>query len=451
MPPREQGPVVVVGGGFCGLAAAYELSVAGRQVTVLECDAGVGGLAGSFEVGGERLERFYHHWFTSDRHIMQLIAELGAADHIVRRPSTTSTFVGNRFYRLASPLDLLRFTPLPFRDRLRLGLMTLRVRHIADWQDLEHRTAAEWLGTLGGERSYRTLWEPLLRAKFGEAAEEVAAVWMWNKLKLRGSSRDRSGREQLAYYRGGFAALADHLAAAIVERGGRVETSRPATGLAVAGGGLVGVRTTTGTIPAVAAILTPALPIIADLLEPHVPASEVRRMRSIRYLANVCTVLELDRSLSDTYWLNVNDPGFPFVAVIEHTNFEPASTYAGRHVVYLSRYLPVSDPVWHLEEDDIVADALKHLGRMFPAFEPRWILDSHVWRARYAQPIVDRGYRCRLPGADTAIAGVHLATMAQIYPEDRGTNYAVREGRRRARQLLDPTAAQPSHQPGVVG
>ena len=54
-------------------------------------------------------------------------------------------------------------------------------------------------------------------------------------------------------------------------------------------------------------------------------AGYVERLRRIRFLANVCIVLELDRSLSDTYWLNVNDPGFPFVGVIEHTNFEPSS------------------------------------------------------------------------------------------------------------------------------
>ena len=46
----------------------------------------------------------------------------------------------------------------------------------------------------------------------GDLAEEVAAVWFWNKLKLRGGSRGSGGGERLAYYRGGFAALADALA-----------------------------------------------------------------------------------------------------------------------------------------------------------------------------------------------------------------------------------------------
>jgi protoporphyrinogen oxidase len=432
----DQAPVVVVGGGFGGLAAAYELAIAGRRVTLLEADDALGGLAGSFDVGGQRLERFYHHWFTNDRHVMELIADLGNEDAILRRPSMTSTFVGNRFFRLASPVDLLRFTALPLVDRFRLGLMTLRVRHISEVEGLEDRTAVEWLQSLGGRRSYDVLWEPLLRGKFGDAADDVAAVWMWNKLKLRGSSRGRGGKEELAYYRGGFAALADEVADEIRRCGGEVRTSAPVQALEVEAGRVAGVVVDGDIVEASTVILTPALPIIADLLEPHAHEGYLRSLRSVRYLANVCTVLELDRSLSDTYWLNVNDPGFPFVAVIEHTNFEPAASYAGRHVLYLSRYLSTSDPVWSMADGEVIRDATHHLQRMFPTFEHRWMLDAHVWRARYAQPIVDRGYRQRLPASRAPVGGVYIASMAQVYPEDRGTNYAIREGRAVARQVI---------------
>lgn len=437
MPARREDRIVVVGGGFCGLAAAYELTQAGRRVTLLEADDAVGGLAGSFEVGGQQLERFYHHWFTSDQHVMEMIDELGTTDRIVRRPSATSTYIGNRFFKLTSPLDLLKFTPLPLVDRLRLGLMTLRVRRIRDWRELEERSAAEWLRSLGGDRSYEVLWEPLLRGKFGDAADDVAAVWMWNKLKLRGSSRSSSGREELAYYRGGFTALAEQIRTAIVQGGNEVRTASPATSLEVEDGRVVGVQTHEEMIPADAVILTPALPIAAELLRPHVSSEYVSGLESIRYLANICTVVALDRSLSDTYWLNVNDPGFPFVAVIEHTNFEPAASYSGQHIVYLSRYLSESDPLWGMSGTDVASDALAHLGRMFPDFDDSWLLGTHVWRAQYAQPIVDSGYRRRLPASQTPIHGVRIATMAQIYPEDRGTNYAIREGRRCARGLME--------------
>ena len=332
--------VAVIGGGFCGLAAAYELGRRGVRATVLERDTEVGGLAGNFPAGGTRLEKFYHHWFTNDVHVMNLIAELGQSDQVLTRPTRTGTYYAHDFFKLSTPLDLLRFSPLPFFDRLRLGLLALRARRVKNWRALEDRTAANWLREMGGERVYRVVWEPLLQGKFGDLAEEVAAVWFWNKLKLRGGSRGRGGAERLAYYRGGFAALADALAQAIRDQGGEIRTGAPVNGLRVRDGRVTGVTTPEATLAADAVVATPALPVVADLVAPHASGEYVDGLRRIRYLANICVVLELDRSLSDIYWLNVNDPGFPFVGVIEHTNFEPASTYAGRHIVYLSRYLP---------------------------------------------------------------------------------------------------------------
>lgn len=463
--------VVVIGGGFTGLAAAYELTRRGRRVTVLEADAAVGGLAGSFPVDGERLEKFYHHWFTSDRHIFQLIDELGESDRVLRRPTRTGMYHTRRIHRMSTPLDVLRFSPLSFPDRIRLGLLALRARRVRDWRALEGLTAEEWLIRLGGERVYRVVWEPLLRGKFGPYADDVSAVWMWNKLKLRGGSRGRGGAEVLCYYRGGFAALAESVRAAIEAGGGRVLTGRPVERLLLEDGAVRGV-VAGEVIRADAVIATPAPAVVAELVDaafaerttasgvvgrPDTPTSGdnaggesspgrepaaappsdwLHRLRGIDYLANLCLVLELDRSLSGTYWLNVNDPSFPFVGVIEHTNFEPTETYGGRHIVYLSKYLAPDDALYRMSDDEVLAFSLPHLRRMFPSFDDAWIQRYHVWRARWAQPVVVRHYSEHMPAAETPLPGLFLSTMAQIYPEDRGTNYAVREGRSVAR-LVD--------------
>jgi protoporphyrinogen oxidase len=432
MPPTR---TVVIGAGFSGLSAALELARRGIAVTVVEADSEVGGLAGSFDVNGERLEKFYHHWFTNDRHVGDLVDELGERDRIVYRPTRTGMYFANRIFRLSSPTDVLRFSPLPFIDRVRLGLLALRARGVKDWRTLESETAEEWLIRLGGERVYRVVWQPLLEGKFGPYASRVSAVWFWNKLKLRGGSRGKSGAEMLAYYRGGFAALADRLAQEVTNLGGDIRLSTAARGLVVEEGRVRGVETDDGTFDADAVIATPALPIIADLVAPHAPEQWVDSLRRIEYLANVCVVLELDRSLSDTYWLNVNDPGFPFVGVIEHTNFEPASTYGGRHIVYLSKYLPESAELYRMPNENVLEYCIPHLQRMFPAFDRSWVLDHRVWRARYSQPIVGKHYSQSIPATDTPIGGLYLSTMAQVYPEDRGTNYAIRDGRRVGRRV----------------
>lgn len=429
--------IVVIGSGFCGLAAAWELISHGVRVTVLERDADIGGLAGSFVAGGARLEKFYHHWFTSDTYVMQVIHELGMSDRIIERPTRTGMYYAHNFFKLSTPFDLLRFSPLPFWSRVRLGFLALRVRRVRDWHRLENITAANWLRKLGGENVYRAVWEPLLRGKFGDLAEQISAVWFWNKIKLRGSSRGRTGEERLAYFQGGFAALADALADAIRARGGEIKTATHVTGLTVNSGRVTEVKTERGSVFADAVIATPALPIIADLVEAHTEPEYVARLQRIRYLANVCVVYELSTSLSDIYWLNVNDPSFPFVGVIEHTNFEPTSSYSGMHIVYLSKYLPETDPFYRMADEAAVAFSLGHLRRMFPELSDNMVLSAHVWRARYAQPVVECGYRQMIPDTQTPLANLFIATMAQIYPQDRGTNYALQLGRKTARLCVE--------------
>jgi protoporphyrinogen oxidase len=341
----------------------------------------------------------------------------------------------NRAFRLSTPLDVLRFTPLPFFDRLRMAKVAVAARLVRDWRKLEKITAEQWIRSICGDRVYEVVWGPLLGGKFGPYADKIAAVWFWNKLKLRGGSRGKGGAENLAYYRGGFAALSERLADRIRELGGEIHTRTPVQEIVVRDGRIHGIRTSAGVQEADAVIATPALPIIDRLVGERLTPQEREKLRGIEYLANVCLVLQLDRSLSETYWLNVADPNFPYVGVIEHTNFEPAESYGGRHIVYLSKYLPESAELYRMSKEQALEFSLPHLKRMFPQFDRSWILDYSVWRARYSQPIVTLNYSEKMPASRTSVEGLFIETMAQVYPEDRGTNYAVRNGRRIGREV----------------
>jgi protoporphyrinogen oxidase len=429
-------PTIIVGAGFTGLSAAYELARAGNKVLVLEREAMVGGLASGFMVGEFTLERFYHHWFTNDVHVMDLIKDIGKSGEVVFRPTRTGMYYANTIFRLSTPLDLLKFKALSFPNRIRLGLLALQARRIKDWTAIEHMTARDWLIKLAGPEVFRVVWEPLLVGKFGPYADKVGAVWFWKKLALRGGSRASDGREVLAYYKGGFSELAEALKRKLEEMGVEVRLNAPVSGLEVEDDRATAVISNGERIPASSVLLTQALPLIADLMEPHAAADYVAGLRRIDYLANICLVLELDRSLSETYWLNVNDPSFPFVGVIEHTNFEPPESYGGRHIVFLSKYLPESDALYQMDDEEVLAFAVPHLQRMFPDFKREWVTNHHVWRARFSQQIAEPGYSKLIPAEQSPIDNVLITSMAQIYPEDRGTNYAIREGRRVARDIL---------------
>jgi protoporphyrinogen oxidase len=435
--------VVIVGGGFTGLTAAYVLAKQGLSVRVLEADVAAGGLAGTFEFGdGVTLEKFYHHWFNNDVYVPELVRELGMEGDVITLPSRTGMYFNGRMWKLSTPIDLLKFTALPFFDRIRLGLLVFQVRRVKDWRLIEHLTIREWLESLSGKRVYKVVWEPLINSKFSIYAEAVNAVWMWKKLVLRGSTRNEKGSEELAYFKGGFGRLAEAIVSAIESNGGEVSTGTPVTGIRTDGSKITEISTPTGAIKARQFLFTPAFPIIAKIFGSAAPPEWLAKLNRVRYLGNMCLVLRLNRSLSDTYWLNVNDPGFPFVGIIQHTNFDTPDNYKGTHIAFLSRYLAVEDPVWHYSDDQYLDFALVHLKRMFPEMEASWLVDSRVWRAEYAQPVTEIGYSKYVPGRDTPYDNALISTMAQIYPEDRGTNYAIREGRSVAADIAARVSGQ---------
>lgn len=427
---------VIVGGGFCGLSAAWRLARAGYRVCVLEHESHPGGLAGDFEfTDGVKVEKFYHHWFNSDQEIQTLIRTLGLDDRIVQLPTKTGVFFNGKIWRLSSPMDLLSFKEIPLLDRLRLGIAVLRVRQVRDWQSIEQLSIRKWLEPLCGKTAYKVIWEPLISAKFSEYAECVSAVWMWKKLVLRGGTRDQKGSEELLYFHGGFGELAEEIAADIRTHGGMLVFNSPVESIETDGNRVTSVRCGDRIFRAREFLFTPAFPVIANLFDEHAEPAWIAALRRVNYLGNICLILRLNRSLMDTYWLNVNDPGFPFVGVIEHTNFSPPENYAGSRLVYLSRYISTTHADWSLSDDDYVELALAHLQRIFTDFDESWIEDRVVWRATYAQPVTELGYSTYVPDQSTPFENALISTMAHVYPEDRGTNYAVREGMRVAGKI----------------
>jgi protoporphyrinogen oxidase len=189
-------------------------------------------------------------------------------------------------------------------------------------------------------------------------------------------------------------------------------------------------------------------------MTPGLPASYVDRCQQIRFLGNTCLVLRLNRSLSSTYWLNVADPSFPFVGIIEHTNLDAKENYNGEHIVYLSKYLPTTEPLFSMNAEETYNYCEPFIQRIFPDFNRSWVNSFHVWKSRFSQPVITKHYSKNIPGFQTPIKSLWLNTMAQIYPEDRGTNYAVRYGRKVAREILANISAhqgEPETLQRVVG
>ena len=441
--------IAVIGAGATGLPAAYDLLRAGNDVTVYERAPFIGGHASTFDVGGQRLERGYHHWFTSDTDITDLVEEIGLGHTIRWVESTVGTLHSGRIYDFVTPMDLLRFSPLSFRDRIRLGITTLYLQRQKDWRKYEGVTADQWLRRNGGQSVYDVFWGPMLRGKFGESYyDQVTMAWVWGKINTRVKSRGKSMvREMLGYPMGSFGLVFDTLAERIRDLGGEVHTSASVDRIEIEDGRLSALQVQIGDGEARrerfdAALATTPSPVFKRLV-PALPQDYQARLDSARYMSAVLIVLVLDRPLSRVYWLNVADRAIPFVGVIEHTNLIGPQHYGGRHIVYLSNYLATDHPMYRMDHHELLEAYTPHLKKVNPDFDPSWIEESYHHRVDGAQPVIGVDYSRHIPGHRTPFAGVYLANTTQIYPEDRGTNYSVRMGREVARLIMDD-AARPS-------
>ncbi len=446
--------VAIVGAGAGGLAAAYDLARAGRQVTILEADEHVGGLAAGFRVPrwDWSVERYYHHWFASDADILGLIRELGWSDRVLFPWPRTAVFHEGRFYTLDGPLSdlfplpaldripgagflartfrVLRFPALSPLEGLRAGLVGLSLVLRKDWRPLETVTAHQWLRRRMGSRCYELLWEPLLVSKFGAHYRDVNMAWFWARVKAR--------TPRLGTFVGGFQAFLDALAERVRQEGAeirlrtRVDRIEPAPegglSLAIEGGRQVFDQALVTTSPALLARLTPALP--GDYLS---------QLLALKSMGAVVMVIALRERLSEqgVYWHNLPKPaGFPFLALVEHTNFLPPEHFGGDHIIYCGDYLDPDHEYFSLTHDELLRRFLVALPRFNPRFTPGWVRESWLFRTPYAQPVPPLNHSRAIPDLKTPVPGLWLASMSQVYPWDRGTNFAVQIARRAARRML---------------
>ena len=429
----------IIGGGYAGLTAAYELQKRGYAVTVLEKYGRWGGQAATLPLLGTYIEYFYHHLFGNDTHILGLMEELGIGDQLRWIESKVGWYTDGKIYDLVTPFDLIRFNPLNLFNRLKLGLMYLYLPRVEDWQRLEPITAHDWILRHMGQEIYDKFWGALLRGKFGDLADQVSMTWLWGKIKVRGSSRQgATAKEKLAYPQGSFETITQALVDRLQAGGADLRLNQEVIRLTTAPDDarrVTGAVTQKETIPFDAVIATVPGYNLLEMAPPSLDEAYAGLLSSIHYQAAVVLLLVSKKSLSRIYWLNIADRTMPYVGVIEHTNYVPPSEYQGRHLIYVSNYLERDDPRYHMEAGELLDLYQPHLKRINPAFDVDWIEKKIVLRAEAGQPVITCNYSQRIPDHRTPLKGLYLANTLQIYPEDRGTNYSVRLGQTISRMV----------------
>lgn len=407
--------IAIIGAGFTGLTAAYRLQKKGHTVSIFEKENVPGGLAIGFQKDKWEwpLEKHYHHIFTSDHAIWNLAEAIGV-DFRFSRPNTSS-YIDGAILQLDSPLKLLMFSKLTVVERIRMAAVLGYLRYVARWQDLEKYTAHDWLQKYLGRVPYGTLWEPLLIGKFGPYYKDISLSWFWARIKARTT--------QLGYPDGGFQKFADTLAEKIIENGGSIRYGSEVTQINESS------LTVDGNVRQADAILVTVPNKLFMNLAPTFPREYMDKLQSFKGIGAVNMALELDRSFlpNDVYWLNICDESYPFLAVVEHTHYVDRSHYNGSHIVYVGNYLPKDHAYFSLSDEELLDTYHAALEKISPGYRSH-ILSKTVFRVPFAQPIVTTNFSKKILSFQTPLKNVYLANMQQVYPWDRGTNYAVEMG-----------------------
>jgi protoporphyrinogen oxidase len=424
--------IAIIGAGFGGLSAALDLIKTGNEVTIYESSDHPGGLASGFKAPQWEwsVEKFYHHWFTSDKYMFELFDELGLRSKvIVRTPKTVMYFKG-KFYPFDSIPAAILYPGLGWGfNKIRFGLVGVYLRLTNHWQPMETTTVDAWMRKWAGSKVYEEMWQPMLIGKFGERyAPQVNMAWMWARMHARTTS--------LVNYAGGFQTFAEDFAAILEQRGvkiiynTRVDTIRANDGnveLTIAGQPVIYDQALVTVAPGQLAAMAPSLreDYLKSLLE-------------LKHLGAVVMVVSLKHQLSREgyYWYNLpKKEGYPFLALVEHTNFMDSSHYNNEHILYCGDYLENGHEYFQLSQEELLQRFMPTFKKINPDFEPDWINQTWLFKANYAQPVPFLNHSRNIPPIQTPIPGLYFASMSQVYPWDRGTNFAVEIARRAARMM----------------
>jgi len=429
----ERSRVAIIGAGLGGMAAAYDLARAGRQVTIFESTDHTGGLASGFKEPhwDWTVEKYYHHWFASDKHMFRLIDELGFQDDVIFRRPYTVVYHEGKFYPFDSIFSALLFPGLGWGlNKLRFGLVGLYLRLSNNWRDLEKTTVDTWMRKWAGDNVYELMWEPLMVGKFGPYYQEVNMAWMWARLKARTT--------RLGTFKGGFQVFADKFAERLRQIGVEIQLNTPIDRISPDLESSLIVKSETAEYKVDQVLVTTSPGLLAQIV-PSLDSAYTGTLLDLKSLGAVVLVMALRQQLSREgyYWFNIpKEAGFPFLALVEHTNYLSPDYFGGDHILYCGDYVTPDHEYFRLSKEEILELFLPHLAKFNAEFTPEWLRKAWLFRTKYAQPVPELNHSKKIPSIKTPIHGLYFASMSQVYPWDRGTNYAVEIGRRAARMMI---------------
>jgi protoporphyrinogen oxidase len=334
-------------------------------------------------------------------------------------------------------VDFLKFPPLGWIDRFRLGLTVLAAQFIKDWHRLESINVQDWLISWSGKTTFENIWRPLLRAKFDGGFENTPATYIWSRLVRMKSTREGANqKEESGHLIGGYITMIKAMARYIEENGGEILLKSPVKEISIQDGLATGLILSNDTrLDFDEVICTLQTPIFRRLI-PNADPEYLDYLGKTDYLGIIAPLLVLDRPLSEYWTLNITDDRIPFTGVIETTAYIDPKYVGGHHLVYLPKYTAPDSPWLRKTDDEIKKIWLENLKMMFPDFQESWIQYFLIHRERFVEPLHWLNETHLIPEIKTPVENLFLATTAQIYPALTNGESVSRHARKAAELAL---------------
>ncbi len=401
-------PVLVLGGGPCGLSAAWELSDRGIPARVIEREAKPGGLCATVEQAGWRFDLGGHRFITGNQELQRRVLGL-MGDIFVEAERRSVVLAGGRRFRypleaadLAKNLGVLEGA----RALSGWGWQVLR----RPWAPNEDHTFEGWVTARFGRPIYDRFFGPYTEKLWGIRPSEISGDWASQRisllnlgdvaLRLAGLRRTsvRTYARRYLYPRLGMGQMFGALASHLETQGVRLDLATAVDGFERRRDGRVGaVRIRRGDrveeVACSAVISTIPLATLVRQLRPErdrrVEASAARlRFRALRFLN-----IRLDLpEVSENTWIYVSDPGVPMSRIQEPRNRSPEMAPKGCSSVMLEIPCDVGDRTWSASDDEILPEMLGHLRGLGFDIE-RHVLGAFSSRVEHGYPIYHLDYR----------------------------------------------------------
>lgn len=425
--------IAIIGAGFTGISAAYKLIKSGAKVTIYENSNELGGLVSGCTILGVPIEKSPHVVLKDDHYLFNFLNELDLKDKLKFYKSSISTYYNNQLYPMTTPLDLLKFKPLKFHDRIRAGLSILYLQKIKNWKRLSSFTALKWLNKFAGKNVTKVIWEPLLKGKFGDYYDKVTMEFLWFRIKSRVDSRDKKLKgELLGYFDGGWKILISEIIDRLKLNGNiSIKLSTPVDKVVYDKKTQnVNVISKEGVHNFDTVLLTVPSNIATKLLQDNEITNQnyFHKMKEIKYLDAAVMLFATDKPISKYFWHNINIENSPFVVLQTISNLIGSKKFGNKHVHYIVDYVPQGHQYMKCSEQELEEIWIKELIKLFPKFNANSIIEKKIFRLRNGQHVVDKNYQEKIPQYKTPIPGIFLSNFSQLYPTDRGVNYAIHEG-----------------------